>query len=735
MIFKRMTAVFGKLDRETLELQEGLNIITAPNEAGKSTWASFLLAMLYGVDTTERATKSNLPVKTKYKPWSGHAMEGSLELQWQGRSLTLERASQGRTPMGQLLAYDTATGQPAGLQTETCGQTLLGVERSVYERSGFIRQLGMALSGDHALEARLNALVTTGDETVSYSQVERRLRDLRNRRRHNKTGLLPQAEAELVQVEEQLSGLSQLGREILELTARRDSLEAQEQTLARIDAALKARDAAQKRQKLETARLNWEKKARFLAEKEETVQGLPQLEPLQTLLRELDRLAEDEKALEADLRMGIASPEPPDCPPVFAGLDAEAVRQKAEADAAALAQLQSRQQYHPAMVWMLLCLAVLGLACGIASAAELLPPFAGGGWALAVVSAALTWLRRRKNRSAQAARQELLARYGAEDALGIHRAANNYREAVLLYEERLAAAASQRQALDRRQAGLSAREAQLLSKVAGFAPGCAGLPEARAAVQQAVYRQQFYIASRRESEQAQAQYEAVAAAVGSLPEELPSPEPLAEDYDPDEVTLRLSRVRQALREARSQLDLHRGRMEAAGDPAALAARKEQLADRIALLQQEYDALTLAMDALASANETLQTRFSPQINELAGQYMARMTHGRYDRVLLGQDLSVTAREAGTSLTRPLLAMSAGTADQLYLAVRLAICQLALPEDIPLVLDDALITFDDDRMAQAIELLLDLASRRQILLFTCQSREQAWLDATQKEQTSI
>lgn len=735
MIFKRMTAAFGKLDRETLELHEGLNIITAPNESGKSTWASFLLAMLYGIDTTERATKSNLPVKTKYKPWSGQAMEGSLELQRQGRSLTLERSSQGRTPMGQLLAYDTATGQPTGLQAETCGQTLLGVERSVYERSGFIRQLGMALSGDHALEARLNALVTTGDETVSYSQVERQLRDLRNRRRYNKTGLLPQAEAELDQVEAQLSGLSQLGRDILELTARRDALEAQEQDLVRIDGALKARDAVQKRQKLETARLNWEKKARFLAEKEETVRGLPPLEPLQALLQELDRLTEEEKALEEDLRLGIASPEPPDCPPVFAGLDAEAVRQRAEDDVAALAQLQSRQQDYPAAVWLLLGLTALGLAGGAASAAGLLPPFAGGGWALAIVSAVLAWLRHRKNRRARTARRELLARYGAEDALGIQRIANDYREAMLLYDERQAAAVSRQQALDRRQAGLSAREAQLLSKIAEFAPGCAGLPEARAAVQQAVYRQQFYVASRRESEQAQAQYQAVAEAVGTLPEELPAPAPLAEDYDPQEVTLRLSRVRQALQQARSQLDLCRGRMEAAGDPAALAARKEQLEDRITRLQLEYDALTLAMDALASANETLQTRFSPQINELAGQYMTRMTHGRYDRVLLGQDLSVAARETGASLTRPLLALSAGTADQLYLAVRLAICQLALPEDVPLVLDDALITFDDERMAQAMELLLELASKRQILLFTCQSREQAWLDANQKEQTSI
>ena len=50
----RMTATFGRLEQETLSLTEGLNVLQMPNEAGKSTWAEFLLAMLYGVDTSER---------------------------------------------------------------------------------------------------------------------------------------------------------------------------------------------------------------------------------------------------------------------------------------------------------------------------------------------------------------------------------------------------------------------------------------------------------------------------------------------------------------------------------------------------------------------------------------------------------------------------------------------------------------------------------------------------------
>ena len=59
----------------------------------------------------------------------------------------------------------------------------------------------------------------------------------------------------------------------------------------------------------------------------------------------------------------------------------------------------------------------------------------------------------------------------------------------------------------------------------------------------------------------------------------------------------------------------------------------------------------------------------------------------------------------------------------LALRLAVADLVLPEpdQVPVVLDDALITLDDTRLALALQTLLDLSRDRQVILFTCQSRE--------------
>ena len=85
--------------------------------------------------------------------------------------------------------------------------------------------------------------------------------------------------------------------------------------------------------------------------------------------------------------------------------------------------------------------------------------------------------------------------------------------------------------------------------------------------------------------------------------------------------------------------------------------------------------------------------------------------------------MTVREGDSLAERPLSYLSQGTADQLYLALRLALADLLLPQPdaCPLILDDAFLTFDDGRLALALEVIQELAQSRQVLLFTCQSRE--------------
>jgi uncharacterized protein YhaN len=98
----------------------------------------------------------------------------------------------------------------------------------------------------------------------------------------------------------------------------------------------------------------------------------------------------------------------------------------------------------------------------------------------------------------------------------------------------------------------------------------------------------------------------------------------------------------------------------------------------------------------------------------------MTGNRYDKLTLDQDLSLQAGAENEDILRSALWRSDGTADQLYLALRLAVSAELTPRA-PLILDDALVRFDDVRLKAAINILKDEGRRKQVILFTCQSRE--------------
>ena len=69
---------FGTLHQYDLELGDGVTVIKAPNGFGKTTFAAFIRAMLYGFP---RANKTNLDKdpRRKYSPWQGGSFGGSIE--------------------------------------------------------------------------------------------------------------------------------------------------------------------------------------------------------------------------------------------------------------------------------------------------------------------------------------------------------------------------------------------------------------------------------------------------------------------------------------------------------------------------------------------------------------------------------------------------------------------------------------------------------------------------------
>ena len=212
----RLQATFGCLDEAVLEPGPGLTVLTLPNGAGKSTWLAFLTAMFYGIDRAERKVRDREPVRTRCLPWSGKPMAGTVQLRWQGREIVLQRTSEGGRPLDTFRAYDPATGRTIPeLTGETCRLQLLGVEKSVFLRTACISGEDLAVTPEAQLERRLSNLAATGRESDSARMAAETLAAWKRRCRHNKTGLLPQTEAQLRETGEALAQARSLRRERL----------------------------------------------------------------------------------------------------------------------------------------------------------------------------------------------------------------------------------------------------------------------------------------------------------------------------------------------------------------------------------------------------------------------------------------------------------------------------------------------------------------------------------------
>ena len=660
-------ATYGKLDQARLDLQPGLNVICAPNEGGKSTWCRFLLAMFYGLNTRQRG---DLADKNRFQPWSGSLMQGKLELSVGDKELTLSRRTQRPdAPLGVFSCTYSGTDTPVpGLDAARCGETLLGVPQSVYQRCAFIPSGSLAIDADADLERRISALISTGDEKISFSQVESRLKKQLRQRKYNRSGSIPLLEAEI-------AGLRAAQQEAQTLTGQLENLQ-QQLSQAR-------EDQARRRQ----ARLQVAQEA--LREKERRLQALPDSSDLQRINQQLgavrslgdqvqqaqEAVSRQESTIEAQLQELNRNPLHP--------------MTKAQLEA----QLQIQPPAPPQVAQLLISLA-LGLCGGGFLWYEIDRPqvlwlcLACAVTALAAGNFLRLLIRRirlQQSRRRELSRQEELRKL-----------AESYLPALEELEAQRALLRQKQQILSDGDRRLRTQLSDLLSQVSRWDDSVQSAGDIRRFVRETAQNRDCLA-----QELHQAQTRLLQAQMS----------------DADDTVTHLQQ----------QIAQVQGHLDAGRDAQALGDQISRLEEELVRQQAEYDALQLSLDALQAANTTLQNRFSPELGRRAAEIFADMTGSTWSHILLDREFHLSAESGSDPTRRSVQLLSAGTADQLYLAVRLAICEMILPpeQNPPLILDDALLTFDDARLSTTLDYLTRLGAQRQILLFTCQGREAALL----------
>ena len=742
MKIKEMTATFGKLHKATLRPGDGLNLVAAPNEGGKSTWCAFLRAMLYGFPARDRDKGGYIAEKNRYQPWSGAAMEGSMTITWQGRDLTLYRGPKGTTPWGTFTATYTATGEAVpGLTGENCGEVLLGVSREVFERTAFVGQGEIFLSPSADLEKRVAALATTGEEEVSFSQVERRLKDWLNRRKVNsRVGLIPELEGELQSIEETLARQGALMRQAQEAQQEKEDLEVQKAELESRLAAHSAARSAQQTQRRAEAQADYDEALSRVEELQKTAQAIPPVEELRQAQGDLTYLntvtanlrQADQEAPQALSRARQAEEEA-DRDPYFPNQDPHFAAVQAQKDHDQVIKLL-KKGLSPLLGLLIPLLVTLGALVYYSFLAQPDPvyaapryvlafPWAVGSLAVGLVLMLCLFLMRRGRKKKAAA---ILARYEVQVPQEILARAAEYAKKA---EEAQALRRAFQEIETERNKLLGQKDrltAQLLALVHPFAPEVTDLFGVSAAISRALQQEEALRLAQAKLEHSEKLLTALPApeAAGTAPAPLPMAAP---EGDPTELAARLAAVEGELQRADHQAARLQGELNSSGDPAMLEARRSALLEELDKRRGEYDALAAALESLQAADSLLRERFSPAVSEKTGGYLAALTGGKYQKAALTRQFQALAQAEGDTTARQDLSLSAGTAQQLYLAVRLAVCDLALPQSdpCPILLDDALDAFDDERAKLALDCLLELAKTRQIFLFSCHSRERELL----------
>ena len=149
---------FGKLSKFSYDFSDGMNVILQENGFGKTTFATFIKAMFYGLSGTGK-TSVLINERKRYKPWQGGAFGGNLVFEKDGKRYLIERFFGEKDKDEIFVLYDDITGVESKDYSPNIGEEIFSMDSQAFERSIFMPQLGLGTAANDSLLSKL-----TGEE-------------------------------------------------------------------------------------------------------------------------------------------------------------------------------------------------------------------------------------------------------------------------------------------------------------------------------------------------------------------------------------------------------------------------------------------------------------------------------------------------------------------------------------------------------------------------------------------
>ena len=710
-ISKIQIAGFGKLKNFELVPDADFNVIYGDNESGKTTVMAFIKMALYG--SSVRGSGTDNP-RVKYLPFDGSPMGGVLYFTHDRVNYRLDcrfGATASKDKIN-LTNDDTGAVIPLGAD-ETVGERFFNLSGGTFERTAFIGN-PVPDKGGGEIAARLGA-AGSPEGGPSFETVKKHLTDakdsqftkrkagagdrLRNCLEEMQRQLSMEKEHEKILTDAKSNAL-QKEKEIDRLKARKDELA----EIVRLSSDLRRRD--QLKEYIDTAK----RKSELISRS----RGLDREFYDNCVKAQWERSEISRKITEAQSRLDSlmsACGLPKDADPYRSHQSAVSEMQQAETRLNELNSAVPQTKTVSRINLPLLIAGFLLTAAGTAMALILKMIPAGPAVAAAgiVLLTLLVLLKRRSKGAADTSDFELAK---AE-------AARIFESARLktAQTDRLAAAANECNELDRKYNEITDR---LICEVNKFRNVSGDYDIDRA------LKELFALLD--DLQDKTSRLDALSAALGVSPEEaaaelakLPDTQLTAEHTAIAQGELTITE--ELLSEAVKSLAALNERLISGekGRPGVsqLERKIEQL--KADLSRREFFAASaeLAAEVLEDAYSEHRQSFGPLLNKETSALFTKLTGGTYTKVKVAQDLSIAAGSDDSFDLIPTDYLSAGTADQAYLALRLAVTRLLGKGLLPVFLDDTLLQFDNSREDCALAALAERDENQQIIMFTCKA----------------
>ncbi len=766
---------FGKFRNFDLDLSEGLNVIYGLNEAGKSTLHAFIEGMFYGFVDGTKKRKTYLDIHDKYAPRDSAPYQGSLTFTYQDGKYRLERNFSKRKGFVKLInaktGKDITDDYPSHpVRKEIDLARFLDMPYALFKNTLSIAQLSAETDKEagNELLRRLQNTKETQSETMSMSRAIESLEEKIKAIGTDRARTRPYAKAldKLESLKSEYDQAKTLHEETLEEKNHLDQLRDEDAHLNTEKASLeKSLETLENTKRMKTFRaiektlhtLNSDLKASSEARASLSVEGLMDLkttysERVSTLESDRDTLFDHLSKLESvNTRLSSLNPTVEKTPFKQIEDDFERLRnlrEKKHTSEARIKELEktkeekekifeaSRDKLHKQVntfthKWPFASMLIIAATFAGYFVFDLTWAF----WLLALPVLTGVFLFKRNRRQVEIVKGHLNAYDEAEADLKKETASFKMAEDAIL------------KLIGRYN----------LEKSDAFEPL---YYESKNAVDDQAYRQTLHTSI----DKVIMSYTPLIDALG-----------LSKDYSDLRKTFNLlKKVKETWREVNNYLDgqsfktfktsinfeadevdparekdihdalkdiektLHSHALERSRNEEAIANKEARTRDlstityeleetkrKIEAYDREKRILDKAIYRLKTVQKDIEEHFAPIMNENTRKYLTILTGENYDSIKVKKDLSFTALSSATGQLEDESFFSKGTLDQIYIAMRLGILTTLGKSDYPFFLDDAFTQFDEVRLTEALKLVGTMARERQILLFTCHTREQTLL----------